>query len=83
MYLHVSTLSAPAFVTQDRSTEKEQRAEIKELKGSFGYKNTYTKTHKQPARHLTPGPIFYGLNKEQNTYKDCSVSPFKGLINKI
>lgn len=42
MYLYVSTLaldiltlSAPSFVTQDRSIEKEQRMEIKEVKGSI------------------------------------------------
>lgn len=40
MYLYVSslaldilTLSAPSFVTQDRSIVKEQRMEIKEVKG--------------------------------------------------
>lgn len=58
--------------------EKEQREEIKELKGSIRYKNTYTKNHKQPARHLTPYlpyPIPYGLNS-------C-VSHFQGLISKI
>ena len=44
MYLYVSnlaldilTLSAPSFVTQDRL----QRMEIKEVKGSIRYRDTY------------------------------------------
>lgn len=56
MYLYVSslaldilTLSAPSFVTQDRSIVKEQRMEIKEVKGGIRCKDTYTK-NQQPAR---------------------------------
>lgn len=94
MYLYVSslaldilTLSAPSFVTQDRSIEKEQRLEIKEVKESIRCKDTYTKN--QPARgwplNLRALTIFYVLNKEQYTHKGywAQFSPFEALINKI
>lgn len=57
--LDILTLSAPSFVTQDRSKEKKQGERIKELKEGIRCKDTNKKiNHNQTAARYSSCLIF-------------------------